>query len=130
MPGSQERILRRRVRSVGATKKITRAMELIAASQMVRARARISGSKPYLEGIEQVLADVVADGSAAARLMGTPESPEHVAVVAIVSDRGLCGGYNAFVLRTADRLVRTGEQAGRSYRLTTAGKKAVGYFRF
>ncbi|MGH9291765.1 MAG: ATP synthase F1 subunit gamma [Acidimicrobiales bacterium] len=130
MPGSQERILRRRVRSVEATKKITRAMELIAASQMVRARARISGSKPYLEGIEQVLADVVADGSAPARLMGTPESPEHVAVVAIVSDRGLCGGYNAFVLRTADRLVRTGEQAGRSYRLTTAGKKAVGYFRF
>jgi F-type H+-transporting ATPase subunit gamma len=62
--------------------------------------------------------------------MGVPESPENVIVVAVVSDRGLCGGYNAFVLRAAERLMRTGEAAGRSYRLTAAGKKAVGYFRF
>jgi F-type H+-transporting ATPase subunit gamma len=130
MAGGQERILRRRIRSVESTKKITRAMELIAASQMVRAQARIAGSKPYLQGIERVLADVVADGSAPERLIGVPRSPERVAVIAVVSDRGLCGGYNAFVLRTAERLIRTGEGAGRSYRLVGVGRKAIGYFRF
>jgi F-type H+-transporting ATPase subunit gamma len=130
MAGGQERILRRRIRSVESTKKITRAMELIAASQMVRAQARIAGSKPYLQGIERVLADVVADGSAPERLIGVPRSPERVAVIAVVSDRGLCGGYNAFVLRTAERLIRTGEGAGRSYRLIGVGRKAIGYFRF
>ena len=130
MAGGQERILRRRIRSVEATKKITRAMELIAASQMVRAQSRIAGSKPYLEGIESLLVDIVADGSAPERLVGVPESPENIAVVMIVSDRGLCGGYNAFVLRAAERLMRTGEHAGRNYRAVGVGKKALGYFRF
>ena len=130
MAGGQERILRRRIRTVESTKKITRAMELIAASQMVRAQGRIAGSRPYLAGIERVLADVASDGTAPERLIGRPESPGRVGVVAVVSDRGLCGGYNAFVLRTADRLIRTGEQAGRSFVLSTAGKKAIGYFRF
>jgi F-type H+-transporting ATPase subunit gamma len=130
MAGGQERVLRRRIKSVESTKKITRAMELIAASQMVRAQARIAGSRPYVAGMQRLLADVASDGSLPERLVGVPESPERVAVVAIVSDRGLCGGYNAFVLRAADRLMRTGEEAGRSYRLTTAGKKAIGFFRF
>ncbi|MDA8037963.1 MAG: F0F1 ATP synthase subunit gamma, partial [Actinomycetota bacterium] len=112
MAGGQERILRRRIRSIEATRKITRAMELIAASQMVRAQSRIAGSRPYLEGIERVLADVASDGTAPERLIGRPQSPSRVAVVAVVSDRGLCGGYNAFVLRAADLLIRTGEQAG------------------
>jgi F-type H+-transporting ATPase subunit gamma len=128
--GGQERILRRRVRTVESTKKITRAMELIAAAEMSRAQSRIAGSKPYLNGMERVLADVTADGSAPARLMGEPESPEHVAVVAVVSDRGLAGGYNAFVLRQAEREMKTGESAGRDYTITAAGKKAIPYLRF
>ncbi len=130
MAGGQERILKTRIRSVESTKKITRAMELIAASRMSRAQARIAGARPYLQGIERVLADVVADGTAPARLMGVPDQPEKVAVVAIVSDRGLCGGYNAFVLRAAERLMTAGERHGRQYTLTAAGKKALGYFRF
>jgi F-type H+-transporting ATPase subunit gamma len=130
MAGGQERILRTRIRSVESTKKITRAMELIAASRMSRAQARIAGARPYLLGMERVLADVASDGSAPARLIGIPESPEHVAVVTVVSDRGLCGGYNAFVLRAAERLMKTGESTGRDYAVTSAGKKAVGYFRF
>jgi F-type H+-transporting ATPase subunit gamma len=130
MAGGQERVLRRRIRSVEATKKITRAMELIAASQMVRAQSRIAGSKPYLEGIERVLGDVAADGTAPERLMGRPEAPQNVAIIAIVSDRGLCGGYNAFVLRTTEREMNAGEQSGRAYRLIGVGKKSIGYFRF
>ncbi|MGO8875683.1 MAG: ATP synthase F1 subunit gamma [Acidimicrobiales bacterium] len=130
MAGGQERLLRTRIRTVESTKKITRAMELIAASRMARAQARIAGARPYLHGMERVLNDVASDGTAPERLIGIPESPEHVAVVAIVSDRGLCGGYNAFVLRTAERLMKTGEAAGRDYTVTSAGKKAIGYFRF
>ncbi len=130
MAGGQERILRRRVRTVESTKKITRAMELIAAAEMSRAQGRIAGSKPYLNGMERVLADVTADGSAPARLMGVPESPEHVGLVAIVSDRGLAGGYNAFVLRQAEREMKTGESAGRDYQISAAGKKAIPYLRF
>jgi F-type H+-transporting ATPase subunit gamma len=130
MAGGQERVLRTRIRSVESTKKITRAMELIAASRMSRAQARIAGARPYLHGMERVLNDVASDGTAPERLIGTPESPEHVAVITIVSDRGLCGGYNAFVLRAAERLMKTGEAAGRDFVVTNAGKKAVGYFRF
>ncbi len=130
MAGGQERILRTRIRTVESTKKITRAMELIAASRMSRAQARIAGARPYLHGMERVLNDVASDGTAPERLIGVPESPEHVAVIAIVSDRGLCGGYNAFVLRTAERLMTTGESVGREYAVTAAGKKAIAYFRF
>jgi len=92
------------------------------------------GSHRRLEALperdERVLADVTADGSAPARLMGQPESPEHVAIVAIVSDRGLAGGYNAFVLRQAEREMKTGQSAGRDYTISAAGKKALPYFRF
>jgi F-type H+-transporting ATPase subunit gamma len=130
MAGGQERVLRRRIRSVESTKKITRAMELIAASRMARAQQRIAGSRPYLQGMQRVLADVASDGTAPARLLGTPESPENIAVIAIVSDRGLCGGYNAFVLRAAERLMRTGEGEGRHYEITGVGKKSIAYFRF
>src|SRR5581483_10595449 len=128
MAGGQERVLRRRIRSVESTKKITRAMELIAASRMSRAQQRIAGSRPYLEAIERVLVDVAADGGTApSRLIKVPDPVRKVALVTVVSDRGLCGGYNAFVLRTAERLMRSGEAEGREYAITAVGKKAAPY---
>jgi F-type H+-transporting ATPase subunit gamma len=166
MPGGQERILRRRIRSVQSTKKITRAFELIAASQIVRAQNRLAGSRPYVEGIARALAIVasevgaagapsggsgtatadaagagsagqgttaggsVAAGSIAGRLVGDGRDARRVLVVVIVADRGLAGGYNAFGLRAADRLMRDGEGSGRSYRLVAVGRKAQAYFRF
>jgi len=131
VPGGQERILRRRIRSVQATQKITRAMELIAASQIVRAQGRIASAKPYQAGIAAVLAEAAADaGSTAGRVLGVPESPEHVLVIAIVADRGLCGGYNANVLRPTERMVRPGGSPGGEYRLVTVGRKAQSFFRF
>src|SRR5471032_190699 len=131
MPGGQERILRRRIRSVQATQKITRAMELIAASQIVRAQGRIAGAAPYLDGIAAVLAEAADDaGTTAGRLLGVPESPERVLVVAMVADRGLCGGYNANVLRPVERLVRAGADPGIDYRLVSIGRKAQYFFRF
>ncbi len=129
MAGGQERVLRRRISSIQSTKKITRAMELISASQIVRATSRIAGSRPYLHGIETVVRETAAD-SPQSRLLGVPESPTKVLAVVIVSDRGLCGGYNNFVLRAAERMMAAGRREGREYRVFTVGRKAEGYFRF
>ena len=104
MPGGQERILKRRIRSIQSTQKITRAMELIAASQIVRAQNRIAGAAPYLSGVADVLAEAAEDaGDSAGRVLGVPESPQRVLIVPLVADRGLCGGYNANVLRPTER---------------------------
>ncbi len=131
MAGGQERVLRRRIRSVQATKKITRAMELIAASQIVRAQNRIASAKPYQEGIAQVLAEAARDlPGGTGRLIGVPGAPTSVLLLAVVADRGLCGGYNANVLRTTERLLAAGTERGVRYRLVTTGRKAVSYLRF
>src|SRR5580693_5281777 len=106
MAGGQERVLRRRIRSVQSTRKITKAMELIAASRIVRAQARIAANRPYREGMERVLRlTAAADSQAAAKLLGTPEAPARVGILAIVGDRGLAGSYNSGVLRATERLL-------------------------
>src|SRR5580698_901159 len=100
MAGGQERVLRRRIRSVQSTKKITKAMELIAASQIVRAQGRIAANRPYRAGIARVVVETaLADPNAAERLVGTPEAPAAVGILAIVGDRGLAGAYNSSVFR-------------------------------
>jgi F-type H+-transporting ATPase subunit gamma len=128
--GGQERILRRRIRSVQSTQKMTRAMELIAASQIIRAQNRIAGAAPYQEGIAQVLAEAAADaGHSAGRVLGVPEAPTRVLVLAIVADRGLAGGYSVNVLRTVERRLRDGSGSV-DHRLVSVGRKAQSYFRF
>jgi F-type H+-transporting ATPase subunit gamma len=131
MAGGQERILRRRIKSIQSTKKITKAMELIAASQIVRAQARIKAARPYQAGMARiVLETAVGDPLAAGRLLGTPEQVQRVAVLSVVADRGLCGGYNTFVFRATERLLHGLDADGVEWRLFTVGKKAQGYFRF
>ncbi len=131
MAGGQERILRRRIRSIKSTQKITKAMELIAASQIVRAQGRIAAARPYQEGMSRVVLETaLGDPAAAGRLLGTPEHVERVLVLSIVADRGLCGGYNSSVFRATERLLAAQEADGVATRLVTVGKKAQGYFRF
>lgn len=131
MAGGQERILRRRIRSIQSTKKITKAMELIAASQIVRAQGRIAAARPYQQGMARiVLETAIGDPAAAGNLLGTPETIQKVAVLAVVADRGLCGGYNSSVLRATERLMAAGRTEGIEYRLFTVGKKAQSYFRY
>jgi F-type H+-transporting ATPase subunit gamma len=131
MAGGQERVLRRRIRSVRATQKITRAFELIAASQIVRAQGRIMAAAPYQRGIAEVLAEAAADADeSAGRFLGVPDAPRRVMVLAVVADRGLCGAYNVNVLRLAERTVRAGQADGIEYRLMAAGRKAQSFFRF
>jgi F-type H+-transporting ATPase subunit gamma len=131
MAGGQERVLRRRIRSVQSTRKITKAMELIAASRIVRAQARIAANRPYRLGMEKILrVTAAADPAAAKRLLGTPESPTRVGVLAVVADRGLAGSYNSGVLRATERLVAEHQRNGAEVTLWTVGKKAPGYFRY
>jgi F-type H+-transporting ATPase subunit gamma len=131
MAGGQERILRRRIRSVQSTRKITKAMELIAASRIVRAQARIAANRPFREGMERVLrVTAAADPQAAAKLLGTPETVGRVGILAIAGDRGLAGSYNSGVLRTTERRVAEHQANGAEVTVWSVGKKAPGYFRY
>jgi F-type H+-transporting ATPase subunit gamma len=131
MAGGQERVLRRRIRSVQSTRKITKAMELIAASRIVRAQNRIAANRPYRLGMEKILRiTAAADPAAAKRLLGTPEEPTRVGVLAIVGDRGLAGSYNSGVFRATERLVNEHGRNGAEVTLWTVGKKAPSYFRY
>jgi F-type H+-transporting ATPase subunit gamma len=131
MAGGQERILRRRIRSVQSTRKITKAMELIAASRIVRAQARIAANRPFREGMERVLRiTAAADPQAAAKLLGTPETVARVGILAVAGDRGLAGSYNSGVLRTTERRVAEHKANGAEVTVWSIGKKAPGYFRY
>jgi F-type H+-transporting ATPase subunit gamma len=129
--GGQERILRRRIRSVQATKKITRAMELIAASRIVKAQARVQAAVPYANGITEVVRNLQAAGGGQGHPMLVERDPvRKVAQVVIAADRGLCGAYNSAVIRAAEAEMREDVRRGREYALVTVGRKAEGYFRF
>ena len=131
MAGGQERILKERIRSVRATKKITRAMELIAASRIVKAQARVAAAVPYSEQITQVVKDLAAGGASSdSPLLSGRDEIKHTCYVVIGADRGLCGGYNSGVQRAAEGEVKGDLLAGRDYTIIPIGRKAEGYFRF
>jgi F-type H+-transporting ATPase subunit gamma len=131
MAGGQERILRRRIRSVQSTKKITRAMELIAASRIVKAQARVHAAQPYSDKITEVVQDLAAAGAGTNSPLLTPRPEIHrVAHVVVTADRGLCGAYNSSVLRAAEGSLREQDALGRDYALFVVGRKAEGYFRY
>ena len=131
MAGGQERILRRRISSIDATKKITRAMELIAASRIVKAQGRVQAAKPYSEKVTDVITNLAGGGAGVDHpLLTAPEEVSRVAYVVIAADRGLCGGYNNNVLRAVERAIAADKSQGRDYALVLSGKKAAGYFSF
>jgi F-type H+-transporting ATPase subunit gamma len=131
VPGGQERALRRRVRSIQSTKKITRAMELIAASQIVRSLTRMTANRPYREGMARIVVEAAkGDPAAAEKLLGEPAERHAVVVLSLVADRGLAGAYNASTLRATERVIAELAAAGASVRLFTIGKKAPSYFRY
>src|ERR1700752_3561623 len=100
MAGGQERILRGRIRSIQATKKITRAMELIAASRIVKAQQRVQAAVQYSEQITEVVKDPAAAGSGqGAPLLAGRDEVLSTGFVVIPADRGVCCGYNAGVHR-------------------------------
>jgi F-type H+-transporting ATPase subunit gamma len=132
MAGGQERILRRRIRSVLSTKKITRAMELIAASRIVKAQARVQAARPYSEQITDVIRNLAAGGGSEidSPLLRRREPERKVAFLVLTADRGLCGAYNSTVIRATERAMQREADAGHERSLVTVGRKAESYFRF
>lgn len=131
MAGGQERILRGRIRSVQATKKITRAMELIAASRIVKAQQRVVAAVPYSDLITEVVRDLSAAGAGAdAPLLAGRSEVKNVCYVVLSADRGLCGGYNAGVLRATEGEIKADALKGRGHTVVAIGRKAESYFRF
>ncbi len=130
MAGGQERVLRRRIRSVESTKKITRAMELIAASRIVKAQQAIAAARPYVEKMAEVVGHLAASPDSAGHpVFRSASDTRSVAIVAITADRGLAGGYNANVIRAAERLANEHRSASRQVRMVTVGRKGANYFR-
>jgi F-type H+-transporting ATPase subunit gamma len=131
MAGGQERVLRRRIRSIQSTKKITRAMELIAASRIVRAQQAIAAARPYVEKMAEVVGHLSQTPDARTHpLFRTPETVRRAAVIAIAGDRGLSGAYNSSVLRATERVVRDHQGAGHDVMVVTVGRKVANYFRY
>ena len=122
MAGGKERVLRRRIGSVQNTKKITRAMELIAATRVVKAQQRARAAKPYAEQITAVIENLAAGGAEVDHpLLRQAEKVERVGVVVISSDRGLAGPYNTAVIRAAERQVQNARSEGADYALIVIG---------
>jgi F-type H+-transporting ATPase subunit gamma len=131
MAGGQERVLKRRIRSVQSTKKITRAMELIAASRIVKAQARVQAARPYSDQITEVIHHLAQGGAGVSSPLLQPrEEVRKVAYVVLTADRGLCGAYNTSVIRQAERSLKAEQAKGHDYSLILVGKKAESYFRF
>ncbi|MEU3273255.1 F0F1 ATP synthase subunit gamma [Saccharomonospora sp. NPDC006951] len=128
---AQLRELRQKIRSTKSIGKITKAMELIATSRISKAQARVTAARPYASEITNVLS---ALAGAAANLdhplLVERENPGRVAVLVVTSDKGLCGGYNANVLRATEELLSLLREQGKDPQLFVIGGKGVDYYRF
>lgn len=130
MPAGELRLIRRRIRSVQSTRKITKAMELIAASRIMKAEQRVAASRPYALRMAKVMANLAeaTGGVVDHPLLEVREETRSAAVLVIAADRGLCGAYNANVLKEAERALRELGVPERS--VVAVGRKAKGYFSY
>src|SRR6478752_1891056 len=127
---AQIRVLRRRIRSTQSIKKITRAMELIATSRIMKARARVQESRPYAEQITAVLTELASNSALDHPLLVERENPQRAAVLVVTSDRGQAGGYNNNVLKEAEALYALLRKEGKEPVIYVVGRKGVNYYRF
>ena len=124
---AQLRDIKRRIGSVQSTQKITRAMELIASSRIIKAQQRVDAARPYAEEMRKLMASVAKNaGSIDHPLLKQRDSVGTVGMILIGADRGFAGAYNSNVIRAAERDMRDHAET----RLFVAGKKAISYFRF
>jgi F-type H+-transporting ATPase subunit gamma len=124
------RELRGRIRSAGSIKKITKAQELIATSRIAKAQARVEAARPYSTEITNMLTELASASALDHPLLVPRENPRRAAVLVVSSDRGLCGAYNANVLRQSEELFALLREEGKEPVLYTVGRKALGYFSF
>jgi F-type H+-transporting ATPase subunit gamma len=130
MASAELRDTRRRIRSVQAIQKITRAMELIAASRIPKASARVLASKPYTAKLIEVIQNLGAAGSSTAHVLLEQREVADVGVLVVSSDRGLAGAYASTIIRMAEQRIIDLRREGKDVRIFAIGKKAQTYFRY
>jgi F-type H+-transporting ATPase subunit gamma len=123
------RSIRKRIGSVRNTRQITRAMKLVAAAKLRRAQESVIAARPYSAKIAEVLGRIVRRADVEAHPLLIRRDPRRVELVIIVSDRGLCGGFNANILRKAEAFLLEREPAGIEVTVSVVGRKARDYFR-
>jgi F-type H+-transporting ATPase subunit gamma len=128
--GAQLRVYRRRVRSVQSTQKITKAMELVAASRIAKAQARIRAARPYAEEMTRALAALGRNASLEHPMLTGIDNPQRSGILMITSDRGFAGGYSANVVRRANELADQLTADGKQPVRYVIGRKGVGFFGF
>lgn len=129
--GAQLRELRARIKATKSIGKITKAMELIATSRIAKAQGRVEAARPYSEEITSVLEELAAGASNLDNpLLTERENPRRAAVLVVTSDKGLCGGYNANVLRATEELLSLLREQGKEPVVYVIGGKGLNYYRF
>jgi F-type H+-transporting ATPase subunit gamma len=128
--GAQMRVYRQRIRSVKATQKITNAMELIAASRVVRARQRVLASAPYTHALTAAVSAVAGHSNERHPLTSEWPHRKTAGVIIMTSDRGLAGAYSVNVLKQANELIEKLAAEGVGVRAYLIGRKAIGYYKF
>ena len=128
--GAQLRVYRRRMRSVKATKKITKAMELISASRIVKAQQRVAASTPYANELTRAVSAVATYSSTNHPLTTESENPRRAAVLIISADRGMAGAYSNNAIKEGEQLAALLKSRGLETASYLVGRKAVNYYRF
>lgn len=130
--GAQLRVYRRRIKSVQATKKITKAMELIASSRIVKAQQRLDASLPYLTHLSAAISAAATDAADVRKhpLMANAENRTRAAVLVITADRGLAGAYSSNAIKEAEALSTNLREKGMTVVPYVVGRKGVGYYKF
>jgi len=119
-----------RIKSVESTKKITRAMELIAASRIIKAQQRAQAAAPYARELTRAVSAVATYSNVDHPLTTEPDDPKRAAILVVTSDRGLAGAYSSAVLKEAERLAEKLRGDGREVDTYLTGRKGVAYFKF
>ncbi len=126
MAGSKE--IRTKIKSVENTRKITKAMEMVAASKMRKAQDRMAAARPYAEKIRQIAAHLShAQSEYKHPFLVARDKVKNVGLIVVTSDKGLCGGLNTNVLRTSISQMKTWEKEGKKVQVSTVGNKGLGF---
>lgn len=128
--GAQLRVYRQKIRSAQTTKKITRAMELISASRIQKAQARVAAATPYSRAVTRAVSAVATYSNVSHLLTTEPEKVERAAIVIFASDRGLAGAFSSNVLRESEQLAELLREQGKDVVYYLVGRKASAYFSF
>ncbi|MEU2268638.1 F0F1 ATP synthase subunit gamma [Streptomyces olindensis] len=128
--GAQLRVYKRRIRSVSATKKITKAMEMIAASRVVKAQRKVAASTPYATELTRAVTAVATGSNTKHPLTTEPENPTRAAVLLLTSDRGLAGAFNSNAIKAAEKLTAKLEAEGKEVDSYIVGRRGVAHYNF